>query len=92
MTRDEYNRLFDGSLVSDPKREGALALALDIRKFEIDLYWKRAAYFWAFLAAAFAGYFALLTSKDIPSEKGEALLTVSCLGVVFSLAWYLVNR
>jgi hypothetical protein len=25
-------------------------------------------------------------------EKGEALLIISCLGFVFSVAWYLVNR
>ena len=37
-------------------RGGALAYALDIRKFEIELYWKRATYYWAFIAAAFAGY------------------------------------
>jgi len=27
----------------------AYNVALDIRKFEIDLYWKRATYFWGFL-------------------------------------------
>ena len=32
--------------------ETALEHALDIRKFEIELYWKRAAYVWAFIAAA----------------------------------------
>ena len=44
--------------------EKALEIALDIRKFEIDLYWKRAAYFWTFIAAAFAGFSALRTSSD----------------------------
>jgi tRNA A-37 threonylcarbamoyl transferase component Bud32 len=37
-------------------RKEALKQALDIRKFEIDLYWKRATYFWAFIAVSFAGY------------------------------------
>jgi hypothetical protein len=67
-----------------------LAYALDIRKFEIELYWKRATYFWAFIAAAFAGYG--LTYKT--SADYEPLLSVvfSSLGLVFSFAWYLVNR
>lgn len=94
MTPDEYNQAFDvvpGS--RSPKSKRALALSLDIRKFEIELYWKRATYFWAFLAVILAAYFALLAAKDIPcDQKGEALLIVSCLGVIFSVAWYFVNR
>jgi hypothetical protein len=94
ITPDEYRRAFDiveGSPSS--KSERALALALDIRKFEIELYWKRATYFWAFLAVILAAYFALLAAKDIPcDQKGEALLIVSCLGVIFSTGWYFVNR
>lgn len=75
------------------KAEKALELALDIRKFEIELYWKRATYFWAFLAVALAGYLTVLGSKDIcGKEKSDALLGLSCLGIVFSLAWYFVNR
>ena len=93
MTSDDYKKAF--GLSENPKSdaEKALQLALDIRKFEIELYWKRATYFWAFLAVTLAGYFTLLVAKDVSlNEKGEALLTVSCLGVVFSVAWYFVNR
>ncbi len=94
MTPDEYVQAFD--LVDDPKSaksKRALALALEIRKFEIELYWKRAAYFWAFLAGILAAYFALLVAPE-PSgaRKEESLLIVSCLGVIFSVAWYFVNR
>jgi hypothetical protein len=73
------------------KREKALLQALDIRKFEIDLYWKRAAYFWTLIAAAFAGYVALL-SKDDFSDKEFVVLVVACLGLLFSFAWSCVNR
>ena len=44
----------------DREREGDNELnktfqnALDIRKFEIELYWKRTTYFWAFIASSFA--------------------------------------
>ncbi len=75
------------------KVERALKLALEIRKFEIKLYWKRATYFWAFLAVALAGYVAVLDAKDLcPKDRGDALLVVSCLGLIFSVAWYFVNR
>lgn len=51
----EYDILF-----SDKKKE-ALEHALDIRKFEIELYWKRATYFWTFIGAVFVGFFAVQT-------------------------------
>lgn len=35
-----YKAAFSGD-----KEQAALAVALDVRKFEIELYWKRAAYF-----------------------------------------------
>jgi hypothetical protein len=68
-------------------RKEALKQALDIRKFEIDLYWKRATYFWGFIAASFAGYFALQRDPDYAN-----IYIVTCLGFLFSFAWYLVNR
>jgi len=71
----------------DGRQKEALKQALDIRKFEIELYWKRAGYFWTFIAAAFAGYFALGRDGDIVSTY-----VVTCLGFLFSLAWYFVNR
>lgn len=88
---DRYLAKFSGDVTKGTRNLRALEFALDIRKFEIDLYWKRAAYFWAFLALALGAYFAVLGSKDI-SEKGEPLLLIACLGSVFSVAWYLVNR
>jgi len=69
------------------KQKAALDRAHDIRKFEIELYWKRATYFWAFSAAALAGYFTT-------SGGADSLNTyiICCLGFLFSLSWYLVNR
>lgn len=75
------------------KAEMALEFAMDIRKFEIDLYWKRATYFWTFIAAAFAGYALVYTKAgDANFDKSWVLLVFSCLGLLFSVAWYLVNR
>lgn len=73
------------------KIEEALKMALDIRKFEIDLYWKRATYFWTFIGAAFAGYFLLVSNTVHPEEK-IPILIVSVLGFLFSFSWYLVNK
>jgi hypothetical protein len=67
----------------------ALKHALDIRKFEIDLYWKRATYFWLLNGAAFAGYFAVANSS---TPRHDMLVTIACVGLVLSFAWYFVNR
>lgn len=97
INEEEYRAAFadlkekdTNSKESDTRAGRALAAALDIRKFEIDLYWKRATYFWAFIAAAFAGY--ALTYKS--SNEGESWLSLlfSALGLVFAFAWYLANR
>jgi hypothetical protein len=71
------------------RRERALEYALDIRKFEIELYWKRATYFWTLLGASFAAYFLLASAK--PSQSAAVFL-VSCIGLILSVGWYLVNR
>jgi formate hydrogenlyase subunit 3/multisubunit Na+/H+ antiporter MnhD subunit len=77
---------------SDAKRrERAYKLALEIRQFEIELYWKRATYFWTLLAATFAGYLAL-ASSDKSATHPNLLFLVSCIGLVLSTSWYLVNR
>jgi hypothetical protein len=84
-TGDEYRTEFGESKL----RERALQYALDIRKFEIELYWKRATYFWTLIAATFGGYFALAAHE----KTGPVLLfLLSCIGLVLSIGWYLVNR
>lgn len=97
INEDRYRASFaepDGS--KKPEKEAdsragrALAFALDIRKFEIELYWKRATYFWGFIAAAFAAY--ALTYKSGTAHEPWLSLLFSCLGIVFSWAWFLANR
>jgi len=86
LNEDAYKQVFS----SKEMRDTALQCALDIRKFEIELYWKRTAYFWTLIAAAFAGYF-LLESKESPTLQPYVFLD-SCIGLVLSVSWYLVNR
>jgi hypothetical protein len=83
----EYRDAFSGS-----KREKALNHALDIRKFEIDLYWKRATYFWTFIGASLAGYGAVQASSACACDKRALSVGVSCLGLVVSFGWYCANR
>ena len=77
------------------RADSALATALDVRKFEIELYWKRATYFWAFITLTLGAYFTVLLAKVDQNQqwqRQEALLILSCLGLVFSVCWYFVNR
>lgn len=98
MDSDQYKDKFkeitnwkkDTLKESETRAGRALAYATDIRKFEIELYWKRATYFWTFIGAAFAGY--ALTYKSSSQHEPWLSLIFSSLGLIFSLAWHLVNR
>jgi len=94
-TRKEYLKQFKGKIPDKAKDrnkiERALEIALDTRKFEIELYWKRATYFWAFIAVTFTGYFIVLSSDTINQYRGITIM-ISFLGLMFSLGWYFVNR
>lgn len=85
-SQDEYSKIFTENI-----RKESLKTALDTRKFEIDLYWKRATYFWAFIAATFAAYFLLLNSDNIDRFRFTTI-AVSVIGLFFSIGWYFVNR
>ena len=69
--------------------EDSLTHALNARRLEIELYWRRTAYFWTLIAASLAAFF-LLISADRHQE--ELIFIVACIGTTISLAWYLANR
>jgi hypothetical protein len=95
ISQEEYEKLFEGEYDKNVKIENALKYALDIRKFEIDLYWKRTTYFWTLIAAVFAGYFALTKIEQkcpVFADINDDAFIVSCIGLIFTWAWYLVNR
>ena len=89
--KDTYNKNFglDGS--NCEKAERAFEHALDTRKFEIELYWKRATYFWALIAVAFAGFFSVLSTQNL-LEKEFYAFVIGVIGLVFTWAWFLVNK
>ena len=66
----------------------ALEIALDTRKFEIELYWKRTAYFVLFIGAIFVGYYNVFSN----SKSHWASLFIAALGFLLSLLWYMANR
>lgn len=87
----KYDELFkDDSIIKE-----ALKQAYEIRKFEIELYWKRATYFWTFIGAAFVGYAAFYNAGNSAtpnSNRDFILILISCIGFVFSVAWHCVNK
>lgn len=84
--------------------EEAFQLAHDVRKFEIDLFWKRGTYFWAFILGSFTAYFvtmdkilgcrelSLCTLLAIPILSKLALSIISFICFFFCLSWVLINK
>lgn len=90
MTEDEYKDAFDTESKQSEKNKIALEKAIDAKKFEIDLYWKKAAYFWTLIAASFAGFLATINSSS--NEKDFISFVIGCVGFFFTFSWYLSNR
>jgi hypothetical protein len=91
MNQREYQREFGVKPANNDRVAKALEHALDIRKFEIELYWKRATYFWTLIASAFAAYFLVLNAQHMPDKRLLAFI-IACIGFVFTFAWLQVNR
>ena len=90
--KEKYDQKFivKDTVNSDSAHAEAFRLAVDTRKFEIEMYWKRATYFWTFIAATFTGYGVLQRFPNPESDYLEFFLV--CFGFILSLAWYFVNR
>lgn len=65
----------------------AFEIALDTRKFEIEMYWKRATYFWAFIAALFVAWYNVQDDRD-----HFVTFLIIWLGFSVSLCWFYVNK
>ncbi len=75
------------------KLEKALDIALEIRKFEIELYWERAKYFWAFTVTILASLAFLFKSVE-KITIFHLIITQLLLSlmIIVNFAWYLANR
>jgi hypothetical protein len=93
MEINEFRRRYFEAIGVQPHQKKRLARALarahDIRKFEIDLYWRRATYFWAFQVVAFAT-FGLLLRDD--GASSESIAAVAALGTLTATAGYVIAR
>jgi hypothetical protein len=70
--KKESNSVLESNIenLSNYQQKRALDMALETRKFEIDLYWRRTIYFWAFISLAFVAYFTIQQgAKGIPFIK-----------------------
>ncbi len=86
---NEYIQTFINS-ASEEKLKETYAKAWEAKNFEIENYWKRANYFWAFQVASFAGYFAVFSS-DAYDKTPQVLYFVVCIGLISALAWVFIN-
>jgi len=103
---EETNSYFSLLLAeTDPEKKQekikvALEYAHDIRKFEIELFWKRATYFWVFISLIALAYGSLLsfliTEKiDPPYFKNflfAMIMLFNSLGIIISYIWYLAMK
>lgn len=67
-------------------------IALETRRFEIELYWKRTTYYWAFIAAGLAAYGLVYTKKCPTTETYLIMMLLALCGLVFSVGWFLANK
>lgn len=77
------------------KIEKALEYAHDIRKFEIELFWKRSTYFWVFISVIILAYGGLLNIFVVKETEGSiklflflAIVIFNNLGLIISYIWY----
>jgi hypothetical protein len=89
VTPADYKDKF-GIGADKKKMREAYNRAWQNRDFEIDKFWTRSAYFWGIIAAIFAGYFAIITSKKAMQTNLDVYLV--SLGLLFSVAWLLVIK
>lgn len=99
ISRHEYMDGFSehskpDSVCTKSKIENAYEQAAKTREFEIEMYWKRAGYFWAFIVSIYTAFFSV--QKEFYYDKFTGfkhgalpLLVLSVLGFFFCLAWLL---
>jgi hypothetical protein len=93
MTSEEFVESYFAALSLSPgdaeSRQRALDRAHELRKFEINLYWKRASYFWTVQAAAFA-FVGFL--RGASAVEAQAFIIPAALGFLTAVVGYLSAR
>lgn len=93
-TKEEYYDLFAETAADThlSKIKSALEKAHDIRKFEIDKYWQRTAYFWAFIVSVYVAYYHVFKEIYDKEHGSIPLVVLSALALFFSFSWYLSSK
>ncbi len=74
------------------KIEKAYEEASKVRQFEIQLYWERTKYFWAFITTIYVAYYNVFLNIYNKANGKLPLLVLAALGFIFSVAWALANH
>lgn len=90
MSEAEYLDIFIKGRTKE-QIETTYKKAWEARNFEIEHYWKRANYCWAFQVASFAGYFSVLASKA-SIDNPQVVYFIVCIGFITALAWTFTNK
>ena len=77
---------YDGSEATAKRLAAAFTRAHDLRKFEIEHYWKRSTYFWAFQVAIFAAFGLLWKETGTKPGTNPVLVVLAGLGILTALA------
>lgn len=87
LTSEEYLTKLDKTQWAD-----MLKVAMEVRQFEISLYWKRANYFWLFVSLCFVAYYHTAYQAAYSLTSVIENLLSAWGGFVLSLGWYFANR
>lgn len=90
LSKKQYQKRFIKGRTKE-QIEKTYQKAWEAKNFEIENYWKRANYFWAFQVASFAGYFGVIGS-DAYEASPQILYALICIGFVTAQAWLLTNK
>lgn len=97
VSKEKYEEFFSpkpDEIASKEKTkwEKAYERACKNREFEIELYWKRTAYFWAFITTIYVAYYNVLKNIYCGEFWHFPLLVLSGLGLFFAVAWVLTSK
>lgn len=95
----DYVKKFEDARLTKDEWKELLKIAIETRKFEIELYWKRANYFWLFVGVFFVAYYTTLPDRGECIWEGTKWFVLSLEnflfiigGYCFSVGWFLANR
>lgn len=92
ILREDDSSILNTISKSDRKKlHVAFEQAHDIRKFEIELFWKRATHFWIFISVVFAGYGGLWLALFKNLTEPAATSYYNTIGCIFLLILNIVG-